>query len=95
MRKKGTINAARRNWRRVHDGGAVAEVSPIAGTDTWEACARQRGQSGSDSINRPFSFLSDAQAAADRLALTIVPHSCDERCGTWEPVERRTKSRIR
>jgi hypothetical protein len=90
---KGMINAARRKWRRVHRDGAVAEVTPMPGTDRWQACARRRAHAPADNINRAFTFLSDAQAAADRLALTICPHSCDENCGTWEPVERRTGTR--
>jgi hypothetical protein len=95
MTKGGMINAARRKWRRVHRDGIVAEVTPLPGTDTWHACARRRAHAHADHINRPFTFLSDAQAAADRLVLTICPHTCDEGCGTWDPVERRTKSRIR
>jgi hypothetical protein len=78
-----------RIWQRRHATGVVAEVTPVAGIGTWEVCAWHEPDRGGVSAGRRFGLLSDAMAAADALAIASAGHTCDEKCGKWEPTERR------
>ena len=82
-----------RTWQRRH-AGVVAEVCPVPGMGTWEACA------GSPTIRRRsvrsglhFSLLTDAQDAADVLARAMMPHACEGGCEQWTAIERRKTPR--
>jgi Tfp pilus assembly protein PilP len=80
-------------WQRRHRNGYVAEVSPVPGMGSWEASTyTATGRSGP--IEDRFSLLTDAQGAADRLALVLAPHDCS-RCGVWVAVERLLTTRTR
>jgi hypothetical protein len=83
-----------RVWQRRHSKPIVAEVTPVSGMGTWEACAwpaddRHRAQQ----VGRQFSLLTDAQAAADTTARRMVPHDCNLDCGPWTAIERRRNPR--
>jgi len=79
-----------RSWQRRHRR-VVAEVSPVPGMGTWEACARLLDPPETQrEVGLQFSLLTDAQDAADVLARTMVRHECDSTCEQWVAVERRT-----
>jgi hypothetical protein len=79
-----------RTWQRHHGNRVVAEVRPVPGMGTWEACARLTGPPFIErELGRHFSLLTEAQAAGDLLARTMVPHDCDVLCDLWMAVERR------
>ena len=61
-----------RSWQRRH-GRVVAEVSPVPGMGTWEACARLLDPPETQrEVGLQFSLLTDAQDAADVLARSMV-----------------------
>jgi hypothetical protein len=83
-----------RTWQRRHGDRVVAEVRPVPGMGTWEACARFPGPPFIErEVGLHFSLLTEAQEAADVLARAMVPHDCDARCDPWTPIERRNDSR--
>ena len=83
-----------RTWQRRHAERVVAEVSPVPGMGTWEACARLIAPPGTArEVGLHFSLLTDAQDAADVLARAMVPHQCDASCGEWAAIERRKTPR--
>jgi hypothetical protein len=82
-----------RIWQRRHVTGVVAEVTPVAGIGTWEACAWHEPDRAGVLAGGPVGLLSDAMAAADALAITSAGHTCDARCGKWEPTDRRSNAR--
>jgi hypothetical protein len=83
-----------RTWQRRHGDRVVAEVHPVPGMGTWEACARLTGPPFIErEVGLHFSLLTEAQEAADVLARAMVPHDCDARCDPWTAVERRNESR--
>ena len=83
-----------RTWQRRHGERVIAEVAPVGGMGTWEACARRTMPplAGRD-VGLHFSLLTEAQEAADILARAMAPHECDARCEPWTPLERRKHPR--
>ena len=82
-----------RTWQRRH-AGVVAEVCPVPGIGTWEACARLADEPATErQVGLQFSLLTDAQDAADVLARAMMPHACDEVCEQWTAIERRKAAR--
>jgi len=72
----------------------AAEVAPVLGLGTWEACARRTTPPLTErDVGLHFSLLTDAQEAADILARAMAPHECDAKCDFWTPVERRKHPR--
>ena len=82
------INAGRRQWRRLHHDGTVAEVTPLADlVFAWEACVRRRGRVVSRRQPRTGISLFERGAGGGRLAGARAPFdACDEQCGFWDPV---------
>jgi hypothetical protein len=79
-----------RTWQRRHAERVVAEVSPVPGMGTWEACARLLGDPQTvREVGLHFSMLTEAQEAADVLARAMVPHQCGATCEPWSAIERR------
>jgi hypothetical protein len=79
-----------RTWQRHHAERVVAEVCPVPGMGTWEACARLLGPPETErQVGLQFSLLTDAQDAADVLARAMMPHECDAMCEPWSAIERR------
>jgi hypothetical protein len=79
-----------RTWQRHHGDCVVAEVRPVPGMGTWEACARLTGPPFMErEVGRHFSLLTEAQEEADVLARRMVPHECEGLCDLWMAVERR------
>ena len=82
-----------RTWQRRHADQVVAEVSPVPGMGTWEACARILSSGAERHVGLHFSLLTDAQDAADILARAMAPHDCDAACEQWTAIERRKTPR--
>jgi hypothetical protein len=82
-----------RTWQRLHAQQVVAEVSPVPGMGTWEACARVLASGAERHVGLHFSLLTEAQDAADVLARAMVPHECGAGCEQWSAIERRKTSR--
>jgi hypothetical protein len=82
-----------RTWQRRHGAHLVAEVCPVPGMGTWEACARVVESGVERQVGLHFSLLTDAQEAADILARAMLPHECDAVCEQWAAIERRKTSR--
>lgn len=83
-----------RTWQRRHAERVVAEVTPVPGMGTWEACARLLDPPGTvRQVGLQFSLLTDAQDAADVLARAMVGHDCDASCTPWTALERRQHPR--
>jgi len=82
-----------RTGQRRHTG-VVAEVCPVPGMGTWEACARLADEPATErQVGLHFSLLTDAQDAADVLARAMMPHVCEQVCEQWTAIERRKASR--
>ena len=82
-----------RTWQRRH-AGVVAEVCPVPGMGTWEACARVADNPDTErQVGLHFSLLTDAQDAADVLARAMLPHACEGGCEQWTAIERRKTPR--
>jgi hypothetical protein len=78
-----------RTWQRRHADAVVAEVCPVPGMGTWEACARLIVTGVERQVGLQFSLLTDAQEAADILARAMLPHDCEGLCEQWGAIERR------
>jgi hypothetical protein len=91
-RRTGSHTTHLRPWRRVHRVGTVAELTPLI-SELWEASAYRHTPGQKVTVQRPLMDLAEAQRTADALASEMVPHSCDKKCGTWRPVERRGRHR--
>jgi hypothetical protein len=50
-----------RTWQRRHADAVVAEVCPVPGMGTWEACARLIATGVERQVGLHFSLLTDAQ----------------------------------
>jgi len=74
-----------RTWRRLHGSEVIAEVAPVSGFGTWRVSAWNIDDpTGPTHHNREFQLLTEALAAADRLASEILEHTCnDSHCGHW------------
>jgi len=82
-----------RMWRRRHVSGVIAEVAPVPGIGSWEACAWSVGAPKSKfPVGGSFSLLTDAQEAGDNLACARMAHDCSL-CERWVPIERRNRKR--
>jgi hypothetical protein len=81
-----------RVWQRRHGDDIVAEVSPVQGMGTWDICA-WREPDRRETRGGRFGWLADAHHGADTLAQLTFDHRCDSRCGVWNAVERRRRTR--
>ena len=74
-----------RSWRRLHAPDIIAQVEGIPGFGTWEASVWQTDAPADIRRSaRRFELLTEAQAAADRLAADIFEHVCQTgQCGHW------------
>ena len=83
-----------RTWQRRHGDRVIAEVRPVPGMGTLEACARLTGPPFTErEVGLHFSLLTEAQDAADVLARAMGAHQCDARCDSWMALERRKTQR--
>jgi hypothetical protein len=80
-----------RMWQRHHQGGLIAEVTPVGGIGVWVACAGNTV--GRIQVPGHFALLTEAQARADQLVADSYDHVCDVQCGMWTAVEPRTEDR--
>jgi hypothetical protein len=73
-------------WRRQHGGGLIAQVEPLEGMGTWQACAWMTSDP-TFTVRGPrqIGLLVSAQALADHLARKTFRHTCDfgGTCGDW------------
>jgi hypothetical protein len=82
-----------RVWQRRHGSDIVAAVTPVPGVGTWDVCFfREPGRRELRDGGR-FGLLIDAHAAADALACATFGHRCEQACGSWNPIERRSPKR--
>jgi hypothetical protein len=72
--------------------GVFAIVTSVPGIGSWEAWISKSYQAETERLDRHFSLLTEALAAADRQAEVIAPHDCS-RCEQWSQVERRDQQR--
>jgi hypothetical protein len=77
-----------RNWQRRHAQTIVTEVSQVSAIAPWEVSVWRESDATRTRTKgyRRYGFLADAYIGADTLAMIALAHSCDERCGRWQPV---------
>ena len=73
-----------RAWRRLHAPDIIAQAEGIPGFGTWEVSVwRSTAPTEVTRSNRRFELLTEAQAAADGLAVSTFGHRCQTQCGHW------------